>query len=295
MSIVLVIIGLVIGGVLVGQDLISAATVRSQISQIEKYNTAVRTFQGKYGYLPGDMPSTQSTQFGLFGAGDGNGLIDRMDASIYGENGRFWADLSTAGLIEGKYPIYAGYAGGATPLKYFPEAKLGGSNYMSAYSGGVFNGNPSAQDPSTGMYSFNYGRDGNNYFTIVYSKYLTCCGPAIDSTKPIMTVNQANNIDKKIDDGLPQTGNVIAAFWQGTGGTGPAACCVAVSWSGANTSFSATNSQPHTAAENATSKSCYDNSNSTSSTGQNGVTQHYSLGVGSSPNNLNCGLSFKMK
>ena len=35
MSIVLVIIGLVVGGVLVGQDLIRAAYERAQISQIE--------------------------------------------------------------------------------------------------------------------------------------------------------------------------------------------------------------------------------------------------------------------
>ncbi len=45
----LVIIGLIIGGVLVGQDLIRAAEVRAQISQIEKYNTGVETFYGKYG------------------------------------------------------------------------------------------------------------------------------------------------------------------------------------------------------------------------------------------------------
>ena len=41
LSIVLVIIGLIIGGVVVGRDLIDAATIRAQISQIEKYNTAV--------------------------------------------------------------------------------------------------------------------------------------------------------------------------------------------------------------------------------------------------------------
>ena len=67
LSIVLVIIGLIIGGVLVGRDLITAATVRAQIAQIEKYQTAVNTFRGKYGYLPGDIPDPAVTQFG--GAG----------------------------------------------------------------------------------------------------------------------------------------------------------------------------------------------------------------------------------
>lgn len=36
LSIVLVIIGLIVGGVLVGRDLIKAAEVRAQVSQIEK-------------------------------------------------------------------------------------------------------------------------------------------------------------------------------------------------------------------------------------------------------------------
>lgn len=65
LSIVLVIIGLVAGGVLVGRDLIAAATIRSTISQIEKYKTAVNTFRGKYGYLPGDIPADQAAQTGL--------------------------------------------------------------------------------------------------------------------------------------------------------------------------------------------------------------------------------------
>jgi prepilin-type N-terminal cleavage/methylation domain-containing protein len=48
LAIVLVIIGLIVGGILVGQDLINAAAVRAQVSQIEKYQTAVHTFQTKY-------------------------------------------------------------------------------------------------------------------------------------------------------------------------------------------------------------------------------------------------------
>src|ERR1017187_10122680 len=79
LSIVLVIIGLIIGGVLVGRDLISAAEVRAQISQIEKYQTAVNTFRDKYGYLPGDIPEPTASQYGFAaratdqGEGDGNG------------------------------------------------------------------------------------------------------------------------------------------------------------------------------------------------------------------------------
>src|SRR3982751_930235 len=69
LSIVLVIIGLIVGGVLVGQDLIRAAEVRATISQIEKYNTAVNTFRGKYNALPGDLNASTATAFGFLARG----------------------------------------------------------------------------------------------------------------------------------------------------------------------------------------------------------------------------------
>jgi prepilin-type N-terminal cleavage/methylation domain-containing protein len=122
LSIVLVIVGLIAGGVLVGQDLIRAAEVRATISQIEKYNTAVNTFRGKYGYLPGDINNAAATQFGFAargqyaGEGDGNGLIEGVSNNapssnngMYesaGETLMFWSDLTYAngmniGMIEG--------------------------------------------------------------------------------------------------------------------------------------------------------------------------------------------------
>ncbi len=78
----LVIIGLIVGGVLVGQDLIKAAQARATITQIEKYHTAVNTFRGKYGELPGDISAAGASQFGFAprgpdaGQGDGNGVIE---------------------------------------------------------------------------------------------------------------------------------------------------------------------------------------------------------------------------
>src|ERR1700712_2007792 len=84
LSIVLVIIGLVVGGVLVGQDLIKAAGVRATISQIEKSNTAVNTFRSKYDGLPGDLATASAIRFGLYYPttpsgvynGNGDGIID---------------------------------------------------------------------------------------------------------------------------------------------------------------------------------------------------------------------------
>jgi prepilin-type N-terminal cleavage/methylation domain-containing protein len=81
MAIVLVIIGLIVGAVVAGRDLIRASEVRATISQIEKYNTAANTFQEKYGYLPGDVTASAAVQFGFIprgahaGQGDGNGIL----------------------------------------------------------------------------------------------------------------------------------------------------------------------------------------------------------------------------
>ena len=153
LSIVLVIIGLIAGGVLVGQDLIRAAGVRAQISQIEKYNTAANTFRGKYDALPGDMNKTAAAQFGfvartgILGDGDGNGLIAGTNGgNAFGtyqnsESLYFWADLSQVGLIEGSFtrcPLFSRRKGAGTPDRKldtkltmrFPSAKLGQSWIM---------------------------------------------------------------------------------------------------------------------------------------------------------------------
>jgi hypothetical protein len=57
MTIVLVIIGLIVGGVLVGQNPIASATMRAHVTQIEKFNHGANAFFEKYGYLPGDIPA----------------------------------------------------------------------------------------------------------------------------------------------------------------------------------------------------------------------------------------------
>src|ERR1700722_19638100 len=92
LSIVLVIIGLIVGGVLVGRDLIEAAAIRAQISQIEKYQTAVNTLRAKYEYLTGDMPDPAASACGFYprglyaGEGDGNGVIEGVSAPAPNSN-----------------------------------------------------------------------------------------------------------------------------------------------------------------------------------------------------------------
>ena len=80
-AILLVIIGLIVGGIMVGADLIRVAPIRKQIRQMEDVETQINAFQVKYGCLPGDCPfvttyfSTPDVNGYTIANGDGNGMI----------------------------------------------------------------------------------------------------------------------------------------------------------------------------------------------------------------------------
>ena len=123
LSIVLVIVALLVGGVLVGRDMIHAAELRSVLSDIDKYKTAVNTFLVKYNCVPGDCatatnfwgvdpngcPNTANNTVPKTATcnGNGNGTISSgwaNNASPYNcEEYRFWQQLANAGLVAGQY------------------------------------------------------------------------------------------------------------------------------------------------------------------------------------------------
>ncbi len=106
-AIVLVIIGLLLGGVLKGQELINAARVRNIASQLDGVKVAYLGFQDRYRAYPGDVPSAiaQSTIPGT-GVNDGCGAVGgfcgngRIDPA---ENLVAWNQLSKSGFITGSY------------------------------------------------------------------------------------------------------------------------------------------------------------------------------------------------
>src|SRR5262245_51071879 len=92
-AIVLVIIGLLLGGVLKGQELITSARVRNMISQQDGIKAAYFGFLDRYRALPGDYTAATtningiSTASGCGGAtngnGNGNGRIESGAAGLY--------------------------------------------------------------------------------------------------------------------------------------------------------------------------------------------------------------------
>ncbi len=268
MSIVLVIIGLIVGGVLVGQSLINAAAVRAQISQIEKYNTAVNTFRGKYNALPGDMNAATASQFGFVartgteGRGDGNGIIEGFNAftlTAYGWNADgepllFWEDLSSNQFIDGTFntatdiPPVGNILAAQVPF-FLPAAKINSGAYVYVFS-------------VCHLSACSIGNPGVNYFGLTAVGGLNS---AYLSTGPVLSVAQAYKIDTKVDDGMPEAGNVQAFYPGGNDTTGNGGSGWAPS------------------AASASGSTCFDTTSNQYSMTQNG-------GAG-----VNCNLSFRFQ
>jgi prepilin-type N-terminal cleavage/methylation domain-containing protein len=117
-AIVLVIIGLLLGGVLQGQQLIENSRVKSATNDINGIAAAAFSYQDRYGRMPGDDnaggSSGDSTNLKLRGggwtaipataAGNSDGILTTTAAATFagtGEAGSFFTHLRAAGFITG--------------------------------------------------------------------------------------------------------------------------------------------------------------------------------------------------
>jgi prepilin-type N-terminal cleavage/methylation domain-containing protein len=177
-AIVLVIIGLLLGGVLKGQELINAARVRNIASQLDGVKIAYLGFQDRYRAYPGDMPSATSTTqipgapVGCVTAPTcGNGKIDPN------ENLLVWSHLSKAGFISGSYT-------------------------GTVDTGVVFQTPTSADSPSNPFGGFLVLSNDNDYGDT------TATPAAVTNIKTggNIAVAMVAELDRKVDDGLPGQG-----------------------------------------------------------------------------------------
>lgn len=103
-AIVLVIIGLLLGGVLKGQEIITNAKVKNLENSVDGVAAAIYSYQDRYRATPGD--DNRIERFGLLAAqkGDGDGVIEGAfdegtDNTV--ETRKFWLHLRNAGLVTG--------------------------------------------------------------------------------------------------------------------------------------------------------------------------------------------------
>jgi len=117
-AIVLVIIGLLLGGILKGQELITQGRIRNVANDFQSMTAAINLYQDRYRALPGDdsgaaarwtVPASAAT------SGNGNGVIaGTYNSGAAGDESRlFWHHLRLAGLVGGATTV--GDIGTANP------------------------------------------------------------------------------------------------------------------------------------------------------------------------------------
>lgn len=108
-AIVLVIIGLLVGGVLQGQQLIENSRIKQAVKDINGTTVAMLAYQDRYGALPGDDAAATNARGSAWAtgitAGNGNGALAASRGEIFrgraNEGTYFWQHLKAAGFISG--------------------------------------------------------------------------------------------------------------------------------------------------------------------------------------------------
>jgi prepilin-type N-terminal cleavage/methylation domain-containing protein len=188
-AIVLVIIGLLLGGILKGQELITSARVRNIADQNSGVQAAYFGFIDRYRQIPGDMAPVAACDAigtaltGCPGAGiggNGNGRLDSQDDAAaagadvqFGEASALWSQLSSAGFIQGNY------VGGAASAATYQAQNIAPIN---AFNGYIMLTRTSQYQPA----------GGSVRLAMVLGKNIP--------------VNVMRELDVKIDDGLPDSG-----------------------------------------------------------------------------------------
>ena len=100
LAIVLVIIGLLLGGVLKGQELINSAKVKNMANDFKNIQIQIYSYQDKFRALPGDDKAA-TVNVAATADGNGNGVIEGAWNAASGEAFNFWQHIRKAGLATG--------------------------------------------------------------------------------------------------------------------------------------------------------------------------------------------------
>ncbi|MCB1581107.1 MAG: prepilin-type N-terminal cleavage/methylation domain-containing protein [Rhodospirillales bacterium] len=207
LAVVMIIIGLLIGGILKGQELITNARVTSTASQMESLGAAYNTFRDQFNAIPGDMgsatarlancPNTSACGIDISATAN-NGIIDENVGEAPADEGiAFFGQMLAAGLITGMD------GSGQT-------AAMGVTNPTASIGGGFMVG-----DTRTGTLN---GFDGTEFRAGIYL-VLNGVAATVDGSNGAVTGVQAANIDRRLDDGNALTGSIISDNGQNCRGT----------------------------------------------------------------------------
>ncbi len=208
MSIVLVIIGLIIGGILKGQELIESARQKNMISQIDSLKAATTTFVDRFKSLPGDYSQANVNIATALTSGNDNGYIGpvpfataagllTLNNAIGQENEQYFAHLEAANMV-----------GGGTPTAVATTCFSGNCATASPQPASAF--------PNSGL-SLIYGthdgvaaNDGSQALAhwLVVSKWKATTITATSAADGVISGARLYQLDSKYDDGVASTGNI---------------------------------------------------------------------------------------
>lgn len=104
-AIVLVIIGLLLGGVLKGQELINSAKVKNLAQDFKNVELYIYGYQDRFKAIPGDDPRAQTNIPGGAASdnGNGNGIIDGVwnSTTATDESAKFWRAVRLTNFAAG--------------------------------------------------------------------------------------------------------------------------------------------------------------------------------------------------
>ena len=223
LAIVITIIGILIGGVLKGQQLIDQARLAATINQVNNYRSALMIFKTTYNELPGDMRDPDARIVGCSGclpsggqlaSGDGwidGGAISNTIGKEY-ESTHFWLHLSKADMITGVTDaVLTDEPVGINATH--PAAKIGGGFIVetAGYPDGSDiclpgNGYGVVWDPANGC-------QPSPGVVLMIHGFGSLGALSGSSNYTIMTPQQAASVDRKMDDGRPLTGQVRGASY----------------------------------------------------------------------------------
>ena len=191
-AIVLVIIGLLLGGVLKGQELITSARVRNMISTQDGIKAAYFGFLDRFRALPGDYTLATTNIVGATANGNGNGRIETGAAGAPAPAGAeehilVFEHLSRAGFINGTYTYAAAADATTSPTNPYGV-------YMDVIYDGIY-GAGTAGTPSATRHNIKTGAQ--------------------------IPVDIIAEVDRKIDDGAPNTGAFQFSRYQGNAAAAP--------------------------------------------------------------------------
>lgn len=224
LAIVMAIIGLLIGGILKGQELMENARVASTVSQIKSYEAAVTTFRDTFNAIPGDMPNPGTRLPNCTGAcspavtaNTGNQVVGAADAAMTGhgitaanplpgdpanETTLFWVHLLLADLVGGVTDSAVRVGNVTSWGETHPAAKIGGGFFVGHSDGTTTTNNPPGR-PAAAATTMPAG------MVLVLRNSVV---GAVNNTAGVQPVSplRAAQIDRKIDDGQSDTGTVQA-------------------------------------------------------------------------------------